>query len=93
MLTQSNAEADITRAIMMGADGYLLKSSTLRQLIDGIRTVASEGAIIDNNLAGFVLKTLRTQLPKDQISEILTEREIETIILLADGLSKKGDFR
>ncbi|MES2981868.1 MAG: response regulator transcription factor [Verrucomicrobiota bacterium] len=89
ILTQSDCEEDVLKSIMMGADGYLLKSSTLRQLVQGIRTVVSEGAIIDSKLAGFMLKTFRTKLPKNQISDVLTEREIETLVLLADGLLKK----
>lgn len=89
ILTQSESEEDVLRAIALGADGYLLKSSSLRQLIDGIRTVGSYGAIIDKTFGSFLLRMLRAKLPKNQIGNVLTDREIETLSLVAAGLSKK----
>ena len=49
MLTQSDKEEDVLKAIMLGASGYLLKSSRASQLVEGIRTVASGGASLDAN--------------------------------------------
>lgn len=89
VLTQSDREEDVLKAIMLGASGYLLKSSTVRQLIEGINTVVGGGASLDANVAKFVLNTLKTKLPQQEMEHMLTEREIETLSLLAEGLVKK----
>jgi DNA-binding NarL/FixJ family response regulator len=89
VLTQSDHETDVLDAISQGAAGYLLKSSTLEKLTEGIRTVMSGGAALDPSIAGFILKTLQTKLAPQEINNILTPRELETLILLSDGLVKK----
>ncbi len=89
ILTQSDSEEDVLKAIMLGASGYLLKSSTLKQLTEAIRTVIKGGASLDPVIAKFILNTLKTKLPHKEFSQVLTEREMEVLMLLADGLVKK----
>lgn len=90
ILTQSNAEADVLQAIRQGAAGYLLKSSTVDKLRTGIRTVSEGGASLDAGVAKFILTTLQTQLPEaDETQTLLSEREMEILSLLAEGLVKK----
>ena len=90
VLTQSNREQDVLRAISLGAAGYLLKSATLSQIIDGIRTVAEGGATLDADVARFILSSLQARLPEgSDKARLLSERELEILALLADGLVKK----
>jgi len=89
VLTQSDRETDVLRAIALGAAGYLLKSSTLDQLTEGIRTVLAGGAAIDGAIARFILNTLQTKLPQKEVDRILTSRELEILTLLGEGLVKK----
>lgn len=89
ILTQSDQEEDVLKAIMLGASGYLLKSSTVNQLTEGIRTVMAGGASLDTKLAKFVLKTLKTKLPPSAIEQLLTHRELAVLSLLAEGHVKK----
>lgn len=89
ILTQSDKEADVLRAITLGASGYLLKSSTVRQITDGIRTVMAGGASLDSKVAAFILKTLQAKLPGNEPRPELTSREIQILSLLAEGKSKK----
>lgn len=89
ILTQSNREEDVLKAIMLGASGYLLKSSTVRQLTEGIRTVMEGGASLDTRLAKFVLKTLKAKLPSNEIDHLLSKRELEVLTMLAEGRVKK----
>lgn len=89
VLTQSDTEADVLHAISQGASGYLLKSATLSQITDGIRTVNSGGASLDAHIAKFILNTLQTKLPETEVNNLLTDRELETLTLLADGFLKK----
>ena len=46
MLTTSDAEEDIFRAVTMGAKGYVLKESDPQKLLDAIRTVAAGGTCL-----------------------------------------------
>lgn len=89
VLTQSGAEVDVLAAISAGASGYLLKKSTLNQITEGIRTVMHGGAALDASVAKYMLKTLRNHIPKDNAEISLTERELEILVLLADGFLKK----
>jgi DNA-binding NarL/FixJ family response regulator len=89
ILTQSNREENVLKAIMLGASGYLLKSSTVKQLTEGIRTVMEGGASLDVKLAKFVLSTLKTKLPANEIDGLLSKRELEVLTMLAEGCVKK----
>ena len=89
VLTQSHKEADVLAAISQGASGYLLKSSTVDEITDGIRIVFKGGASLDSSVAKFILHTLQSRLPKEEMDQMLTDRELEVIKLLADGLVKK----
>jgi len=89
VLTQSKKEADVLRAISRGASVYLLKSSTVSQINEGIHTVMAGGASLDAGVARFILDRLKTRLPKAEAEQLLTERELEILTLLGEGLVKK----
>lgn len=89
ILTQSNKEADVLSAIKQGADGYLLKSTSVEELVQGIREVMKGGASIDSGLARFVLRTLQNKLPANTQENTLSQRELEVITLISEGLLKK----
>lgn len=89
VLTQSDSEADVVRAISQGASGYLLKSSTLTELVDGIRKVAQGDAVLDPSVANYILKSFRNQPVDSPTTSILSDRELEVLTLLAQGLVKK----
>ncbi len=89
ILTQSDNEADVLRAISLGACGYLLKSSTVDTITDGIRTVMNGGASLDAGVARFILATLKARLPRSDAEGLLTERQREILGLLGEGLLKK----
>ena len=89
ILTQSDREQDVLRAIALGASGYLLKSATLDEITESIQTVMGGGAPLDKGVARFILESLQTRLPKDEDQPQLSDRELEIIQLLAEGLVKK----
>ena len=89
VLTQSDCEADVLRAIALGAAGYLLKSSTITQIKDGIRTVIDGGASLDPGVAKYLFKTLQARLPTATAEGLLSDRELEILVLLGEGLVKK----
>ncbi|EMI43286.1 response regulator [Rhodopirellula sp. SWK7] len=89
ILTQSGKEADVLRAIREGASGYLLKSSTVTQIVDAIRTVASGGAMLDSGVAKYVLDTLQSSVKQPELLHSLSQRELEILRLLSEGFVKK----
>ena len=89
ILTQSNAEADVLRAISLGASGYLLKSAALHEITDGMHTIMKGGASLDSGVAKFILNTLQKQLPQHEIGKLLSNRELEILTLLGEGFVKK----
>ena len=89
VLTQSNNESDVLQAVQAGATGYLLKSSTVNQIVEAIRTVAEGGALLGSGVAKYILTTLQSRLPTDELHDALSERELEILNLLGEGHLKK----
>ncbi|MEI6890802.1 MAG: response regulator transcription factor [Pontiella sp.] len=89
ILTQSNKEADVLRAISLGAAGYLLKASTLQQIKEGIRSVIAGHSLLDKGVAHYLLNTLKNKPAQLTLEKPLSEREMEILHLLAEGLLKK----
>ncbi|MDF7799085.1 response regulator transcription factor [Pontiellaceae bacterium B1224] len=89
ILTQSNREADVLQAISQGASGYLLKSSTVKQIKEGIRSIMNGNALLDGGVARYITDAIKTKSAKVPLEKPLSEREMEILTLLGDGLVKK----
>lgn len=89
MLTQSDSEADVLRAISLGATGYLLKGAKILDILEGIQSVMNGGAPIDPNVAKYILENLQMRMPEVQLKVSLSDRETETLNLLGEGFVKK----
>ncbi|BDZ56673.1 helix-turn-helix transcriptional regulator [Barrientosiimonas endolithica] len=76
LLTALPGSGHLPRALDAGASGYLVKSMTARQLIDGIRSVAAGGTVIDPALAADALRAGPNPL---------TDREREILRLVDQG--------
>jgi two-component system, NarL family, response regulator NreC len=73
-----------------GADGYLLKNCTYRQLIEAIYSVASGKKYLSDEITGMVIQGYLE--PSDADSECedeLSERENEILTLYAEGKSTR----
>ena len=92
IVTVSDKDEDLFAAIKAGARGYLLKSVSLRELIDSIRLVAQGEAIISPTVAGKLLDEFK-QTDKEQLGKELNGglslREQEVLQLVAHGASNK----
>jgi DNA-binding NarL/FixJ family response regulator len=89
VLSQSDMEADVLQAIRLGASGYLLKSSTIKQIKEAIRGVAQGGFPLDADIAHYILTAMQAQSPKIKLDIPLSEREMEILSMLAEGMVKK----
>jgi NarL family two-component system response regulator LiaR len=83
-------EADrVYQTIKAGALGYLLKDSTRVQLIQAIRDVAKGQASINPTMALKVIHEINHPAEIMYTSEPLTPRELDTLRLIARGLSNQ----
>ncbi|WPJ97171.1 response regulator transcription factor [Coraliomargarita algicola] len=89
VLSQSCAESDVVRAIALGASGYLLKSSTVQQVTEAIRTVVGGGGSIDPSVAQYIIKSLREKPMRTATKKLLSDRELQVLELLAEGFQKR----
>ena len=92
MLTVSETSEDISKALRLGAKGYVLKGVGSRGLADVVRTVAAGESYVSPALSARLIAGL-SNLPdpeekEDPLAE-LTEREHEVLQLVASGLSNK----
>ncbi len=78
----------VAEALRAGAHGYLLKTSTLRELIEGIRTAARGGTPLSAPLTDAVLRAMRKKQGSGTI-DALTAREIQVLRLFASGQSTR----
>ncbi len=89
ILTQSGNAADVSRAISEGAAGYLLKSATFKEIMEGIETVMEGGATLDPEVARYIINLLQGQSMPTPPERTLSERELEVLELIGEGFAKK----
>jgi DNA-binding NarL/FixJ family response regulator len=81
VLTSFETDEDIYRAIQSGAQGYLLKDTSLKEMIEAIQTVHAGKRYIPRDIAARLAeRMMRTEL---------TPRELEILHMLAKGLTNK----
>jgi DNA-binding NarL/FixJ family response regulator len=88
MFTVSDERQHVFDAICAGASGYLLKSEPIERIVTAVQEVTHGGAPMSREIARNVLHRLSQLIPSRPASE-LSDRELEVLSLLADGLSKK----
>ncbi len=92
MLTVSDSENDLFRAIDVGAQGYLLKSAVPEELARALVDVAAGGAVVCPTMASRLFKelvSLRQRPVPAPTSTLLTERETEVLRLMGRGATNK----
>lgn len=93
ILTVSEAEEDLARALRAGANGYLLKSMEPDEVVDAVqRAVRGETAVAPAMTAKLV-NLLDAKHSADSLLGSLTQREREILAHLAKGESNKAIAR
>lgn len=92
MLTTYANPGYLARAISNGASGYLSKETNPDQIVRAVRAAASGEELIDRSLLEATLSqavdtTTPTSEPIDMPIEPLSERELEVLRLMVQGLS------
>jgi NarL family two-component system response regulator LiaR len=89
VLTSFAQDKNAYLAVKAGAEGYLLKDSSSRDLIRAIRDVYRGELALQANIAAKVIRELSRPSDLPPSEEPLTGREVEVLKLVAQGLSNK----
>ena len=98
MYTSREEEDDIFDSFKAGADGYITKGATSEQTVAAVTAVSEGAAWLDPAIAKVVLRNVRksaeVQTKRGEINYKLgknlyglTEREMEVLALIVDGMS------
>ena len=98
IFTSRDNDDDVFAALAAGADGYVMKGATAQQLTAAITAVNEGTAWLDPAIARLVLSNVQRRNKEEQTSSDinyqagknsfgLTEREMEVLALIVDGLS------
>jgi len=89
MLSSFEDEAHVTEAIQAGANGYLSKMLPATELVNALKTFASDGVMIPQQLMTTLLQGMRQMNNSGSSSATLTKTEIRVMDLLGRGKSNK----
>ena len=88
ILTTFDPDEYVYEAIRAGASGFLLKDVEPEELVDAIRVVAAGNALLGATVTQRLLERFAGSSPAQSPSlDVLTEREIDILRLVAQGLS------
>jgi DNA-binding NarL/FixJ family response regulator len=97
IFTSRDSEHDIFEAFKAGADGYIMKGASPEQTISAIKAVNDGVGWIDPAIAKVVFSNLHRPSERNNVSNDisvneknvygLTERELDVLSLMVDGLS------
>jgi DNA-binding NarL/FixJ family response regulator len=88
MLTVYEDTENIFNALAAGANGYMLKRTSTKELIEAIHEVKRGGSPMTMHIARKVVQSFQKSAPA-QAAEILSEREQQVLDLLSQGLIYK----
>ncbi len=94
ILTTFDDDEYVFEGLRAGALGYLLKDVSMAELTDAIHTVMAGGVLIEPSVARKVVAEFARMAPQSptaaaDLVEALSEREIEILKLLAEGMTNR----
>lgn len=88
VLTSFDEDDEVFGVLSAGACGYLLKDTRPERVVHAIRSVADGQSVFDATVANRIISG-RTQAGGRGNGDVLSERELEVLQLMAKGLSNK----
>lgn len=89
ILTSHDDPEAISRAILAGASGYVLKKIEGNSLISGVRLVAGGHSLIDPTVAARVVEQMEVQRKSLDVITELTPQQRRIFFLIAEGLTNR----
>ena len=83
ILTVSESEDNLFRALRFGAQGYLLKSANIDEVADAVRKVAAGEVMLSPHIITRLIAEFRQKIDEHKLST----REMEVLQLLGEGLT------
>ncbi|MFZ5483446.1 MAG: response regulator [Pseudomonadota bacterium] len=93
ILTVSEAEEDLARALRSGANGYLLKSMEPDEVVDAVQRAVKGETVVAPSMTAKLVSLLDAKSTTQSILNSLTQREREILSHLAKGESNKAIAR
>ena len=89
ILTTFETDSQVIQALKAGASGYVLKDSSAAGIVSSIVAVMSGERVMASAVANRVLEMLTGTTTPKEFYDGLTNREIEILKLLANGMANK----
>lgn len=89
VLTTFETDSHVIQALKAGASGYVLKDSSVSAIISSVIAVMSGERVMASVVANRVLEMLTGTATPKEFYDGLTNREIEILKLLANGMANK----
>lgn len=89
LLTTFKDDEYIREAVKYGAEGYILKNQSADSIIETLRMIYKGNVVLEKDVAEALSKLLKKEKLKDSPSIDLSDREMEVLALIGEGLSNK----
>ena len=89
MLTMHQSLKYIRKALEKGAQGYILKAASKKEVVDAIETVNQRKNYFHEKVSEQVFDYFRGKRAPENNNQTLSKREIEIVKCLAEGLNSK----
>ena len=89
VLTTFETDSQVIQALKAGASGYVLKDSSASAIVSSIVAVMSGERVMASVVANRVLEMLTGTTTPKEFYDGLTNREVEILKLLANGMANK----
>lgn len=91
VLTTFDLDEHVYAALSAGASGFLLKDATPEEIVRAIRVVAAGESLLAPTVTSRLVREFASRptvgRPRAELLTSLTEREVEVLLLVAQGLS------
>lgn len=85
MLTVFDDDDNILKAILAGADGYLLKKSSPIKILSSLEEAVTDGSPMTATVAKKIIELFKNYVPVKTEDFYLSERELEVLDLIVTG--------
>lgn len=89
ILTAYDDDPYVMAVLQAGANGYVLKTASPREIIQAVKDVHAGNSALDASIVQKMMAQI-TSVPKHQPIEELTDRETEVLSLVAQGFTNKA---
>lgn len=86
-ITAYDDEEHLANLSALGINGYILKSSSIPDLLAALRAVYSGESYVDPKVAGKLLSSFHKHREENDVMQMLTQREREVLFWLSQGFS------